>query len=283
MGDIMKDLGYYNGQIDLIENIKVPMCDRACYFGDGIYDVTYSRNHIPYCLDAHLDRFYCSAEQMELNVPLSKEELRRLLCDLIKRVDDGEQNVYWQISRGTGYRNHGFTGEKANLWIMLRPMAVKDTKKPLRVITVEDTRSLHCDIKSLNLIPNIMAQNQAEKAGCDTAILHRGNRVTECVHANVQILKNGVLITPPADNLMLAGVGRENLIKAAQLLGIGVEIRPFTLDELMSADEVVLSSSGSFCIPIIEVDGTACGGGDGKTLELLQDALIKDYIEKTTK
>ena len=129
----MKNLGYYNGEYDLIENMKVPMNDRVCYFGDGVYDATYSRNHKIFALDEHIDRFFNSAGLLQMKIPYTKSELKELLCDMVKKVDCGEQFVYWQITRGTEMRNHAFPkgDAKANLWIILKPLNIKDMSHKL--------------------------------------------------------------------------------------------------------------------------------------------------------
>ena len=102
----MKNLGYYNGKFGLLEEMTVPMLDRVCYFGDGVYDATYSRNHKIYNLDAHINRFFNSAKLLEINIPHTKEEMKEILSEMVRKVDDGEQFVYWQVTRGTGIRNH---------------------------------------------------------------------------------------------------------------------------------------------------------------------------------
>ena len=278
----MKNLGYYNGKIGLIEEMTVPMNDRAGYFGDGIYDATYSRNHIIYALDEHIDRFYNSARLVEMEVPMSKEELSALLCDLVRRVDDGEQFVYWQLTRGTSPRNHAFPDVKPNLWVMLKPAAVKDTYQRVKLITTEDTRFYHCNIKTLNLLPNVLAAQRAETAGAQETVFHRGDRVTECAHSNVHIIRNETLITAPTDNLILPGIARAHIIRMAFALGYAVEERPFTLTELMEADEVMISSAGSFCIAADAIDGIAVGGKAPEMLRRIQDALVEDWLTKTT-
>ncbi len=277
----MRNLGYYNGKYDLLDNMTVPMNDRASYFGDGVYDVTYTKNYKIYCLDEHIERFYTSAEKLRIEIPMSKDELKALLCELVKKLDSDEQILYWQVTRGTAERSHAFPEGKANVWVMIRPCPVKDLNQSLTAITVEDTRFLHCDIKTLNLIPNVMAEQRAHDAGCYTAIFHRGEFVTESVHANIQILKGGKVIAHPTDNLILPGVGRANLLRIADKLGIPTEIRPFTVDEMMDADEVILTSSGSFCIPFGKIDGKAVGGRDRNSLHRLQNALVEDYLNAT--
>ncbi len=277
----METLGYYNGKIGEIAEMTVPMLDRACYFGDGVYDATYARNHIIYCLDEHMDRFFNSAGLLRMEVPCSKEELKRLLREMVAKVDSGEQFVYWQITRGAAEREHAFPHGKANLWIMLRPSPIQDTYRRLRLITMEDTRFLHCNIKTLNLLPNVMAAQKAAEAGCDETVFHRGETVTECAHSNVHLLKDGVFRTHPTDHYILPGIARLNLIRACRELGIPVDETPFTLQELLEADEVIVSSSGSFCLGADSVDGRPVGGKAPELLRRLQDLLMADFEAKT--
>lgn len=277
----METLGYYNGTIGELHEISVPMLDRVCYFGDGVYDATYAHNHVIYCLEEHVDRFFHSAALLRMEIPCTKEELKTLLSDLVRKVDSGDQFVYWQLTRGTGIRNHLPTEGPGNLWVMLRPAEVQDTYGKLNLITLEDTRFLHCNIKTLNLLPNVMAAQKTHEAGCDEAILHRGDMVTECAHSNVHILKDGVLKTHPTDHLILPGIARQNLIRACKTLGVAVDETPFTVAELFDADEVIVSSSGSFCVAAATIDGKPVGGKAPETLKKLQDFLVADFEEKT--
>ncbi|MEW9923539.1 D-amino acid aminotransferase [Clostridium butyricum] len=279
----MKNLGYYNGEYDLIENMKVPMNDRVCYFGDGVYDATYSRNHKIFALDEHIDRFFNSAGLLQMKIPYTKGELKELLCDMVKKVDCGEQFVYWQITRGTEMRNHAFPkgDAKANLWIILKPLNIKDMSHKLKLITLEDTRFLHCNIKTLNLLPSVMAAQKTEEMACDEAVFHRGERVTECAHSNVSIIKDGILKTAPTDNLILPGIARAHLIKMCKRFNIPVDETPFNLDELMNADEVIVTSSGQFCMATCEIDGKPVGGKSPEIIKKLQDALLEEFLNET--
>ena len=279
----MKTLGYYNGKWDELDRISVPMLDRACYFGDGVYDVTYCRNYRIFALEEHIDRFFQSAALLKIAPPLSKEDLAGLLGNLVKKLDCGDQWVYLQLSRGTDLRNHAFPAKEipANLWIMLRPAQIRDTYKTLRCITREDTRFFHCNVKSLNLIPNILCKQAAEEAGVDECILHRGDTVTECSHSNLFILKDGVMITHPANERIYAGTGRAHLITACREHNIPVAEKTYTVAELMEADEVIITSASALCMRVGEVDGIPVGGKAPETLKALQDALLKDYLEKT--
>jgi len=279
----MENLGYYNGNFGLLEEMMVPMLDRVCYFGDGVYDATYSRNHMIFALDEHIERFYNSAGLLGIKIPYTKEQLKEILNDMVKKVDSGEQFVYWQITRGTGMRNHAFPTDevKANLWIMLKPLNIKDMSKKLKLITLEDTRFLHCNIKTLNLLPSVIAAQKTEEAGCQEAVFHRGDRVTECAHSNVSIIKDGILKTAPTDNLILPGIARAHLIKMCKSFNIPVDETPFTLKELMEADEVIVTSSGQFCMTTSEIDGKPVGGKAPELVRKLQDALLNEFIEET--
>lgn len=279
----MRNLGYYNGEIGLIEDMKVPMTDRGLYFGDGIYDAAYTRNHIIYALDEHIARFYLNLKRLEIAEPMPPEELSKLLCELVRRVDADEQFVYWQATRGSALRDHTFPkGEqKSNLMIMLRPVSIKPVYQPIRLISAEDKRYLYCNMKTINLLPSVLTAEMAAKAGADETVMHRGDRVTECSHANVAILKNGAFITPPADEYILPGVGRAHLIAASKTLGIPVEERIFTMQELRDADEIIVSSAGSLCLSARELDGESVGGKDPVTLRKLQDFVVADWLAKT--
>ena len=144
-GKYMKNLGYYNGKYDEIENMFIPMSDRVCFFGDGIYDATYSRNYKIFSLDEHVDRFFNSASYLKIEIPCSKDELKKLLCEMVMKMDSGENFVYFQATRSTDkVRNHTFSSDaKANLWINIYHKDIVDVYKKVKLITAEDTRFLH--------------------------------------------------------------------------------------------------------------------------------------------
>lgn len=278
----MKNLGYYNGKFGEIEEMSIPMNDRVCFFGDGVYDATYSRNYRIFTLDEHIDRFYNSASLLGMNITETKEELKAILNEMVSKMDTGENFVYWQVTRGTAIRNHVFPeNAKTNLWITISHKDIVDTYKKVRLITMEDTRFFHCNIKTLNLIPSVIASEKAKQAGCDETIFHRGERVTECAHSNVHIIKDGVFRTAPTDNLILPGIARAHLIKACKKLSIPVSEEPYTLTELMNADEIIISSAGSLCLAAEEIDGKRVGGKAPEILKKLQDEVLREFMEET--
>ncbi len=279
----MKNLGYYNGRYDEIENMSIPMTDRVCFFGDGVYDATYSRNYKIFSLDEHIDRFYNSAEFLEIKLPFSKEEMKEILCDLVGKMDTGENFVYFQATRGSNsVRSHVFSEEiKANIWINIYHKEILDLTKRVQLITMEDTRFLHCNIKTLNLIPSVMASQRAKEAGCFETVFHRNGRVTECAHSNVHIIKDGKLITAPADNLILPGIARKHIIEACKKMNVAVLEEPYYLEDLFDADEVLVSSAGALCLAADNIDGKPVGKKETELVEKLQKTLLDDFLSQT--
>lgn len=278
----MKNLGYYNGKIGELEEMSIPMNDRVCWFGDGVYDAGPCRNYHIFALDEHIDRFFNSAALLDIKMPVTKQELKDLLNDLVKKVDTGDLFVYYQVTRGTGIRDHAFTEGPGNLWVMLKPAKISDGLEPIKLITVEDTRFFHCNIKTLNLIPSVMATQKAKDAGCQEAVFYRpGGRVTECAHSNVHIIKDGKLYTAPTDNLILPGIARAHLIRMCKKLEIAVSETPYTLDDLFAAEEVLVTSSSNLCLHANEIDGKPVGGKQPELLEKIRKALLDEFTEAT--
>ena len=277
----MDALGYYNGKWGPLDEMTVPMNDRGCYFGDGVYDAAIAFNGIIFTLDEHVDRFFRSAGFVNIELSHTKEELKKILNEMVNKLGKGSFLVYWQATRGTGRRNHAFHGGPSNLWIMIKPCDIVDFSKKVTLITMEDTRYLHCNIKTINLIPNIIAAQKAEEAGCYEAVFHRGETVTECTRSNVHIIKNGTLITHPADNLILPGIARSHLINASKELGIPVHERDFVLLELFDSDEVLVSSTGIMCLSAEKVDGKNVGGKEPELVKKIQNFLMKEFCDAT--
>jgi len=281
----MKDVAYYNGKVSEIADMMIPMNERSSFLGDGIYDATGVLNHIPLALDDHIDRFFNSAKLVRIEMPVSKQELKELLMELVAKVDDPTQFLYMQVTRGIGPRNHLFkyAGEKASLWVFSRPHVFADVFAEFKAITVEDTRFFHCNIKTIDLLPNVLASQAAEEAGCEVAIFHRGDRVTECAHSNVHIIKDGKLITAPLDNLILPGITRKHIIALCRANGIEVVERPYTVQEMMDADEIFSSSASAITCRITEIDGKRVGGRDITTFGIIRDACQAEIAAETAK
>ena len=280
----MKDLAYYNGRITGLDEMMIPMNDRAVYFGDGVYDVAYVRNGVCFALQDHVDRFFNSCKLLEIDPGMSKERLSGLLKDLAAKMDKQLPDVmlYFQMSRGTAVRKHDFPDPPAapNLLAYLKAFT-PDRDQEFRLITREDTRFAHCNIKSLNLLPNVIASQRAKEAGCDECALHRGGYVTECAHSGLAVLKNGTVVTTPLSQWILPSITRKHLLTLCRELDIPVEERAYSLEELMEADEVMVLSSLTLFTRVYEIDGKPVGGGAPALCQKLRKA-YRDWFERDT-
>ena len=280
----MQAIAYYDGKIGAPEELMVPFNDRVHFFGDGVYDATVGANGKVYLLRDHLDRFYTSAKALDIHIPMEKAALGELLTDLLGKVDGTTHFVYWQVTRGINDRNHVYPeGMPGKLWVMIRPNHLNDPDVPIRLVTAPDTRFYHCNIKTLNLIPSVMAAQDAARRGVQETVFHRDGIVTECAHSNVSILKDGVFYSHPNDELILRGIAKTHMIQACYRLGITVMEKPYTLDDLRAADEIIVTSSSNFCLHACELDGAPAGGKDPETLKAIQDAVLQEYYDYTGK
>ncbi len=275
----MKNLAYYNGRITPIEDMMIPANDRGFYFGDGIYEVAMVFNRKIFALEDHLERMANSASMVRIDLPAPKEEIGRLLLELTEKVESPHQFLYWQITRGTSPRNHLFPDEKAvpsNLYVYSKPWKGVEMSDEYRLLSVEDTRFLHCNIKTLNLLPNVLAAQKAKEAGCSEAIFVRDGYVTEGSHSNISLIKDGAFITHPLDNLILPGTERKHMIAYCGELGIPVEERAFTLEEMAQADEIIISSTSHPSMRAMELDGKSVGMKNPEIVKRLRDKYMEE-------
>ncbi|MBO5317767.1 MAG: aminotransferase class IV [Oscillospiraceae bacterium] len=278
----MRAIAYYDGKIGAPDELTVPFNDRVHFFGDGVYDATVGANGKVYLLQDHLDRFYASAASLDIRIPMEKEELGRLLTDLLSKVDGKYNFVYWQVTRGVAERNHVFDEDMmGKLWVLVRPQKLNDPDEAVSLNDAEDTRFYHCNIKTLNLLPSVMYSQNAKRQGCYETVLHRGELVTECAHSNVSVLKDGVLYSHPNDELILRGIAKTHMIQACYRLGIQVIEKPFTMDFLRNADEVIVTSSSNFFRYANTMNGEPVGGKDPKTRNAIRDAVLEEFYGYT--
>lgn len=273
----MKDVAYYNGTFGAIDEISVPITDRAVYFGDGVYDVVYVINGKPFALQDHLDRFYNSCRLLEIDFPYSQAELCSVFDDMIARLDDADGAVlYWQTSRGSAYRAHVYPAAdvKPNLLAFIRTKKMSGLYSPITIMTLPDNRYQLCNVKTINLIPNVMACEKAKRAGKDEAVFIRDGFITEAAHCNCSILKDGVLRTAPTDWRILPGISRKHMLELAHELNIPTAEEPFTYEEMLDADEILISATTILFHTVRECDGKPVGGRDPETVKRLREAYL---------
>lgn len=244
----MKFDTYYNGKYGTRNSIKIPLTDRAVFFGDGIYDACIGKNRMIFMLKEHVDRFFSNKEALSIPLSLTKQELEETLREMAKNTDRGCFFLYFQLSRFSEKRVHAYPDEKSsNLLITVDKIDEPNPDKLIKLTEFEDIRYKMCNIKTINLLPAVLASKKAEICGADESVFHRGDTVTECAHSNIHIIKNGILFTHPKNNLILPGITREHLLLCCKKLNIEFREEPFTLKQLEEADEVLVTSSSKLC------------------------------------
>lgn len=260
--------------------LTYPFQERGLQFGDGIYEVIRVYEGKYDLLDEHLERLYRSATAIKIELPMKKEELYNKLHQLLTQNDITEDaKVYLQATRGSAVRDHLFPLCEANFYAYVqdfpRPMA--NIQNGVGAIIKADERWQNCYIKSLNLLPNVLAKQEAYENGCFEAILHRDGTVTECSSSNVYLVKNGQIFTHPETKQILHGCVRLRLKKLTEKLSINFIEEAFTVEDLTTADEVFISSSISEVTPIIHIDGNPVNNGEpGEITRKLQKAYEED-------
>ncbi|MCM2674994.1 D-amino-acid transaminase [Alkalicoccobacillus plakortidis] len=230
--------------------------DRSYHFGDGVYEVVRVYNQTPFQLDAHWDRLFQSAQKLDMNFTITADELTKATMDLLEKNQVKDGAIYIQVSRGASPRNHLYSREETPI-ITGFTMSAPPSKQQegIAAWVTDDMRWLRCDIKTVNLLGNVMAKREAADADCAEAILHRDGLVTEGSSSNLFLVNDGILYTHPATNLILNGITRQVVIKLATDAGFRVVEEAFPKDVLDHADEAFITSTTSEVTPIVEFKG----------------------------
>ena len=258
---------YLNGAFMPIEEAKVSVLDRGFIFGDGVYEVipVYSRR--AFRMAEHLKRLQHSLDGIKLKNPHSEHEWTDILNELIRRNAPEDQYLYLHITRGAAKRDHAFPNPPVppTVFVLSNPLTTppaEQLQNGISCITVADNRWLRCDIKAIALLPNVLLRQAAVEAGCAEAILIRDDAfLTEGAASNIFVVKNGKLLAPPKDNLMLPGITYDVILELAEANGIPHEVRRVTKAEVFGADELLLTSSTKEVLAITTLDGQPVGNG----------------------
>jgi D-alanine transaminase len=243
----MSEWVWLNGEITAMSEARISVEDRGFQFADGVYEVIRLYNGRGFAMDAHLERLEKSAAGIEIPVPLDRAALRKEIERLVAKSGVRDGMVYLQLTRGAAQRNHLFPGKiKPTLLFYARPLS--PVQKPgegegAKLIAVQDDRWHRCWIKSIALLPNVLAKNKAVAAGADEAVFIEGGVVTECSASNIFALIGGKLVTHPVGSKVLPGITRAILIECAGLLGIEVDERGFSEEEAVRASELFITST----------------------------------------
>lgn len=273
----MEGYAYYNGKIGKCRDISIPLTDRLIYFGDGIYEVMIGRSNMLFLPEDHIDRLFFGINELNIYCAFSKDDLISLIYRLINISGYESYMIYISVSRDADERTHSYIDcTSANLLIIIKEFSLSKSDG-LKLITLNDDRYNYCHIKTVNLLPSVIAATKAQIAGCDEAVFIRGGIVTECAHSNIFIIKNETLITHPISSSILPGVTRKHLIKIAKDLKIPVIESGFTKSELMTSDEVIVTSTTKFANEAKIIDGHFVGGKNKRLLEELKRHILDLY------
>jgi len=258
---------YLNGQFMPIAQAHIPVLDRGFIFGDGVYEVipVYSRR--TFRLSEHLKRMQHSLDEIRLQNPHSEAEWTQLINEVIECNAGEDQGIYLHITRGVAKRDHIFPSPPVapTIFMMSNPLTTPPAEwlqSGIACITAPDNRWLRCDIKSIALLPNVLLVQMAVDAGCIETILIRDDAfMTEGTASNIFVIKNDTLLAPPKNKLMLPGITYDVILEIAAANGIPYEVRKIAKNELINADELLLSSSPKEVLPITLLDGNPVGNG----------------------
>lgn len=278
----MPDIGFVNGRFTPLAEATVSVEDRGFQFGDGVYEVVRTYHGKPFHLDAHLDRLERSAKAIELPLPWTIQQWAEYVREGITRGGYPESKIYLQLTRGKAPRDHVFPAPAKPTAVMtVREMKPTDSalqSSGVAVMTMDDWRWGRCDIKSVNLLPNVMARQRAKQAGTFEAVFIRNGQVTEGAVSNVMVVMAGRVLTAPEGELILSGVTRTLVLDLARKEGLSVEERFVTSDELLHADEVFLTGTTVEVMPVIRVDGKPVGTGKPGPITLKLQAAFRRFV-----
>lgn len=283
-------IAWINGEITSLQEARVPFLDRGYFFGDGVYEAVKVSEGKLVALKEHLERFERSMKEIRITPPKTSEEFTEIILECVEKAGIPHAMVYLQVTRGVGPRMHAFLPEgEPMVTLFVAPMA--DVEEKVReagvsCITVPDERWAHPHIKTLNLLPNVLAKQAAAEKGAYEAIFVRGTEpggglVTEASSSNVAVVLGGKVVTPPLNGRILPGVSRAIMIETALEAGIEVEEREITLEELRSADEIIITSTGVEVLGVCELDGVPVGEGvAGPITRRLYKVFMEGVIKK---
>lgn len=271
---------YLNGRFLAKPDAAMSVDERGTLYADGVYEVLRYYAGRPLAMDLHLARMRQSLERIRIKPPDDFDRFTDIAEALLEKNSLSDARIYWQITRGAAPRKPTFPKDvHPTVLVTTDPMAVLDPDMSVSAKTatlLPDERWSNCWIKSLMLLPNILAANEAHDAGYEAAILQRDGVVTEATNANAMIVRDGELWTHPADRWILNGVTRQLVLQLARQIGITVCEQNFGTEQLRTADEVLLTGTTLHVATVSHIDGEPIGDGTtGPVTQRLHDTLMQ--------
>ena len=279
----MANISYVDGVYCNIQEAKTHINDRGYHFGDAVYEVILYNNGVFYDYDGHINRLFNSLKLINIKFHLSEKQLKIIIKNLFKlnRVNFG--SIYIQVSRGIADRNHSYFNlvSKPILTMIVskKKNNIYDDIKGVKAITIFDNRWSRPDIKTTQLLPNVLAKTYANKKNAYEGIFidHEGY-VTEGSSSNIWIINNNEILTREIDGKILSGITRKTISQFAKNNNFKMLEKKFTKEEMLKSKEVFLTSASSFVTPIVEIDNIKISDGTiGKTSIELRELYFKNF------
>jgi D-alanine transaminase len=285
----MSRIAYVNGRYLRLAEASVSIEDRAFQFGDGVYEVCQVRGAALIEEGRHLKRLERSLKALRIAAPVGEPALRRILREVAARNRVRDGLVYVQISRGVAKRDHGFPLGAVAPSLVVSAKSIDpglgeaNARRGVRIVTLADERWAHPHIKTLQLLPNVLAKQAAREAGAYEAwLVDSHGFVTEGASTNAWIVaEDGALVTRQADQAILRGVTRSTLLDVAASQGLSFHERPFSVEEAYRAREAFFSSATTVAMPVVAIDGRPIGDGRPGPLTLALRRRFHDVAERT--
>ncbi len=284
----MSDMVYLNGAFMPLDEARIPVLDRGFIFGDGVYEVVPAYSRRPFRMAEHLVRLQHSLDGIRLANPHTDAEWTMLMSDLIAKNGGEDQSIYLQVTRGVAKRDHAFPKDmKQTVFMMSSPLTTPPQTQidnGVSAITASDFRWLKCDVKSVSLLGNCLLRQMAADVGAVETILFRDGKLTEASASNVFVVKNGVLLAPPKNNLVLPGITYDVVLEIAHAREFEVEVREVSEAETRNADEIWVTSSTKEVLAITTLDDKPVGDGAPgmlfKRMHTLYQEFKRDVMHK---
>lgn len=261
----MPDIAFINGRFLPWEEATISIDDRGFQFGDAVYEVIRTYRGTPFELTAHLARLDRSARELSLPQPYTNVQWTRWIQQGLSLAGYEDAKVYIQLTRGVAPREHSFPSDILPTVVMtirkFHPLAPELRRAGVSACTREDLRWGRCDIKSVNLLANVLAREEGKKAGVFETILVRDGFVMEGALSNVMAVQDGFVITAPEGPRILSGVTRTLVLELAKKDDIMIEERFIPVDLLYRADEVFLTGTTLEVLGVVQIDGKTIGSG----------------------
>ncbi len=252
---------YINGEFLPIEQASIPVLDRGFIFGDGVYEVIPAYAGRLFRFEEHMQRMENSLRAVRIDNPLTLPQWQEMLEHLISINGGGNQSIYFQITRGVAPRDHVLTARISPTVFAMSHHLPDKNAAPVAAITSEDIRWKFCNIKAISLLPNVLLKQQAVEQGAYEAILIRDGLVTEGAASNVFIVSDGLVRTPIKNQFLLPGITRDLVLELLEAHAVPYAANDITEQELLSADEIWLTSSTREIVPVTRINAQAVGNG----------------------